>query len=69
MSDHFLAQCFIVDPEARPTADRLTDHRFLEIENKIWRFEDSELYSWDFSFDPKQIQHLKKLESLLTGRS
>ncbi|POW08686.1 hypothetical protein PSTT_07358 [Puccinia striiformis] len=44
MSDHFLAQCFIVDPEARPTADRLTDHRFLEIENKIWRFEDSELY-------------------------
>jgi len=44
MSDHFLAQCFIVDPEARPTADRLTDHRFLEIENKAWRFEDSELY-------------------------
>ncbi|KAA1120207.1 hypothetical protein PGT21_037264 [Puccinia graminis f. sp. tritici] len=44
MSDHFLAQCFIVDPEARPTADRLTDHRFLEIDNKAWRFEDSELY-------------------------
>ncbi|KNZ47143.1 STE protein kinase [Puccinia sorghi] len=32
------------DPEARPTADRLTDHRFLEIDNKAWRFEDSELY-------------------------
>ncbi|WAR58645.1 hypothetical protein PtB15_5B880 [Puccinia triticina] len=44
MSDHFLAQCFIVDPEARPTADRLTDHRFLEIDNRPWRFEDSELY-------------------------
>ncbi|KAH9811654.1 STE protein kinase [Melampsora americana] len=44
MSDHFLAQCFIVDPELRPTADRLTDHRFLELEDKTWRFEHSELY-------------------------
>lgn len=44
MSDHFLAQCFIVDPDLRPTADRLTDHRFLEIDDKSWRFEDSELY-------------------------
>ncbi|MBW0501561.1 hypothetical protein O181_041276 [Austropuccinia psidii MF-1] len=44
VSNHFLAKCFIVDPELRPTADRLTDHLFLVLENKAWRFEDSELY-------------------------
>ncbi|EGG03785.1 uncharacterized protein MELLADRAFT_37758, partial [Melampsora larici-populina 98AG31] len=50
MSDHFLAQCFIVDPELRPTADRLTDHRFLELDDKTWRFEHSELYRFVFYF-------------------
>ncbi|KEI36651.1 uncharacterized protein L969DRAFT_20042 [Mixia osmundae IAM 14324] len=43
MSAHFISQCFIINPDLRPTAQKLLDHRFLELPAD-WTFEQSSLY-------------------------
>ncbi|PLW14851.1 hypothetical protein PCANC_12587 [Puccinia coronata f. sp. avenae] len=52
---------FMRDPEAWPTADGLTNHWFLEIDNKAWQFEDSDLYRRSGN----AAQYLQKVEKRL----